>query len=99
MFECVESSFSFNRGLGQGSVEAPKLWQMMATQLLATVEKKRKMGLLLDFKGDEAHQICSFMWTHNFWIVYHSRKKLEAMLRDLFVEATRWDLAPKLAGL
>ena len=101
MFECVESSFSFNRGLRQGSVEAPKLWQMMATQLLATVEEveKRKMGLLLDFKGDGAHQICCFMWTDNFWILSHSRKKLEAMLRDLFVEAARWDVAPKPASL
>ena len=46
MFECV-----VNRCLRQGSVEAAKLWQMMATQLLATVDekwKKRKMGLLLD---------------------------------------------------
>ena len=92
MFECVESSFSFNRGLRQGSVEAPKLWQMMATQLLATVEKKRKMGLLLDFKGAEPHQICSLGYVP-------LQEKLEAMLRDLFVEATRWDLAPKLAGL
>ena len=31
MFECVESSFAFNRCLRQGSVEAPRLWQQMAT--------------------------------------------------------------------
>ena len=34
MFECVESTFSFNRCFRQGSVEAPRLWQKMATQLL-----------------------------------------------------------------
>ena len=39
-FECVESSFSFNRCLRQGSVEAPRLWQKMATQILANVEEE-----------------------------------------------------------
>ena len=39
MFECVESKISFNRCLRQGSVEAPRLWQKMATQLLANVEE------------------------------------------------------------
>ena len=38
MFECVESSFTFNPCLRQGSVEAPRLWQMMAAQILASVE-------------------------------------------------------------
>ena len=31
-FECVESSFVFNRCLRQGSAEAPCLWQKMAPQ-------------------------------------------------------------------
>ena len=65
MCECVESSFTPNRCLRQGSVEASQLWQMMAAQLLASVEEKWKqknMGLLLDFKGEKAHQMCSFMW-------------------------------------
>ena len=48
MFECVESNFSFNRCLRQGSVEAPRLWQKMATQLLANVEenwtRKKRVG-------------------------------------------------------
>ena len=35
MFKCVESKFSFNRCLRQGSVEAPRLRQKMAIQLLA----------------------------------------------------------------
>ena len=38
MFECVERSFNFNRCLRQGFVEAPRLWQMMAAQLLVSVE-------------------------------------------------------------
>ena len=40
MFECVESKFSFARCLRQGSVEAPRLWQKMATQLLAKKEEE-----------------------------------------------------------
>ena len=39
-FECVESSFAFNRCLRHGSVEAPRLWQKMATQMLANVEEE-----------------------------------------------------------
>ena len=39
-FECVESSFAFNRCLRQGSVEAPRLWQKMTTQMLANVEEE-----------------------------------------------------------
>ena len=40
MFEFVESSFAFNRCLRQGSVEAPRLCQKMATQMLANVEEE-----------------------------------------------------------
>ena len=62
MFECDESSFAFNRCLRQGSVEAPRSWQRMVTQILANVEQewmKRRMGLLLDFKGERAHKIAA----------------------------------------
>ena len=41
MFECVESSFTFNLCLRQGSVEAHRLWQVMAAQILANVEGTR----------------------------------------------------------
>ena len=101
MFECVESSFKFNRCLRQGSVEAPRLRQMMAAQLRASVEgnwKLKNMGLLLAFKEEKAQQICSIMWADKFWITFHSRRHLEQMLRD-FIEEEKWDLAPKLASL
>ena len=61
MFECVESSFAFNRCLRQESVEAPRLWQKMATQILANVEEewmKQRKGVLLDIEAEgEVHQI------------------------------------------
>ena len=65
MFECVESSFTFNRCLRQGSVEAPPT---VANDGCADVGFRGKwtqknMGLLLYFKGEKAHQICSFMYT------------------------------------
>ena len=101
-FECVESNFNFNKCLRQGSVEAPRLWQKMASQILANVEeewmKKRKV-ILLDMEGERAHQICSFVWADNFWIMSHSKENLEHMLRDLIEEAGRWDLEPKPASL
>ena len=65
MLECVESKFPFNRYLRQGSVEAPRLWQKMAMQLLANVQEilcKKSMGVLWDLVGQKTHQKSSFMW-------------------------------------
>ena len=79
-----------------------RLWQTMAAQLLASVEgkwKQENMGLLLDFKGEKAHQICSFVWADNFWIMSHFKQNLDRMLRDLVEEAEKWTLAPKPASL
>ena len=76
-FECVESSFDFNGCLRQGSVDAPRWWQKMATQILAIVEEKwmkNKRGILLKVEEEGVHQICSFMWAYNFWIKSHSKK-------------------------
>ena len=59
-FERVESYFSFNRCLRQGSVEAPCLWQKMATLILTSVEEewmKKSEGVLLDVEGEGVHQI------------------------------------------
>ena len=102
MFECVASSFAFNRCLRQGRVDAHHLWQKMATQLFANVEEewvRKRNNILLDFEGERAHEICSFMWADNFWIMSYSQKNLEQMLRDLIEEASRWDMVPDLASL
>ena len=72
----------------------------MATQLLANVEEiwtRKRKGILLDFEG--AHQICSFMWAGDFWIMSHSKRNLEQMIRGLIEEAAGWDLTPKPASL
>ena len=80
VFECVESSFAFNQCLRQGSVEAPRLWQKMTTEMLANVEEewmKQRKGVLIDIGtggGGGEHQFCSFMWAGNFWIMSHSKK-------------------------
>ena len=60
MFECVESCFTFNKRLRQGSGEAPRLWQKMATQILDNVEEdwmRKRSGVLLDIEGERVHQI------------------------------------------
>ena len=38
------------------------------------------------------------MWADNFWIMSHSKKHLEQMLKDL-IEAAKLDLEPKPASL
>ena len=58
-----------------------------------------KKGTLLDMEGEGTHQICSFMWADNFWIMSRSGENLEQMLRDLIEEARRWNLEPKPASL
>ena len=48
-FESVESRFSFKKCLRQRSVEALRLWQKMASQILANVEEqwmKNRKGVL-----------------------------------------------------
>ena len=76
----------------------------MATQILANVEEewmKQRKGVLMDIEeeGGGEHQICSFMWADNFWIISHSEKHLEQMLKDLLEEAVEVDLEPKPASL
>ena len=63
------------------------------------METEKNMGLLLDFTGEKAHQICSFMWPDNFWIMYHSKRNLERMLRDLIEEAERSQVLIATNGL
>ena len=53
----------------------------------------------MDSDGEKAHQMCSFVWADNFWIMSHSKIDLEQMLQDLVEEAEKWDLVPKPASL
>ena len=57
-----------------------------------------KKGVLLD-EGEGVHQICSFMWAYNFWIMSHSKAHLEQMLKDLIEEAGKMGLEPNPASL
>ena len=101
-FESVASRFSFNRCLRQGSVEAGRLSQKMATQIWVNVEEEwmeKRKGILLHVEREGIHQICSFMWADNIWIVSHSKENLEQMPRDLIEEASKLDLEPKPASL
>ena len=49
-------------------------------------------------EGGGGHQICSFMEADNFWIMSHSKKHLEQMLKDLTEEAARVDLEQVCSG-
>ena len=39
------------------------------------------------------------MWADNFWVMSHSKSRLEQMLKDLIQEAKIWDLTPNPASL
>ena len=95
MFECVESEFVFHPCLRQGSVEAPRLWQKMATQIEAYVEEgwmKKRVGILMYFEDGRAQQICSAMWGRHV-LDYVALKKKESgagqctLLHSAFVVA------------
>ena len=60
--------------------------------------KKRK-GVLLDVEGEGEHQICSFVWADNFWIISHSKQHLEHMVKDHIEEAAKVDLELQPASL
>ena len=85
--------------------EASKLHvcgKKMATQIWANVQEgwtKKRMGILMNSEDERAHQMCSFMWAYNFWIISRSEKNLEQMLRDLIEETGRWDVVPKPTSL
>ena len=75
-------------------IEVPRLWQKMAMQLLANVDKnwvRKRMCVLPDFEGQRN--------VDNFWIMSHSESHREQMLKDLIQDAEKWDLAPKPASL
>ena len=97
MFEFVESIFFFSRCLRQGSVEASRLWQKMATQLLANVEQN--VGILWEFgpaKGTSnlqfhvGRQLLDCVPLQNFF--------WNRCYGHLIEEAEQWDLAPKPAS-
>ena len=60
---------------------------------------KNKESILLNVEEEGVHQICSFLWAVNFWIMSHSKEHLEQMLKDLIEEAVKVDLEPKPASL
>ena len=74
----------------------------MASQILANVEEewmKKRKGVLLEKEGEGVHQIFSFVWADNFWIMSHSKEHLEQILNDLIEEAGKVGLELKLASL
>ena len=74
----MRRSSAFNRCLRQGSVEAPRLWQKMALQILANVEeewmkKKKRCSYGIEAEG-EVRRIRNFLCAYNFWIISNFRK-------------------------
>ena len=99
-FESMECTFPFTRCIRQGGVEAPRVWLKMAVQILWNLEEewqKRKMLLRSETGQKGFHQICSFRWVNNYWILSQSQKILGQMVKELVEEVKRWDREPKQA--
>ena len=60
---------------------------------------QKNMGLLLDLKGEKAHQNMQLHVGRQLLDYVPLQKKLEQILRDLIEEAETWDVAPKPASL
>ena len=86
-FKNAESKFNLSRCNRQGSVEAPTLRLKSARLILWSVEKEWKR---MRMGGN--HQICSFQWADNHWMLSHSKMHLEQMMKELIEEPERWDL-------
>ena len=70
-------------------------------QILGNVEPewmKNKMGVLLETREGQAHQMCSLMQADSCRIMSPSKAHLE-MMKGLIEEAERWDLEPKPTSL
>ena len=91
-FKSVESRFSFNRCATRWKPSVcGRRW---GVRFWPNVEKewvRKRKGVLLDVEGEGAHQICSFMWADNSWIMQ--------LLKDLIEEAGKVELEPKPASL
>ena len=91
----MESTFPFAKCIGQGSVEAPRLWlktaQTNARECGATLEEKRK-GSHIHNEDKDNHQVCSFMWADKHWILAHKKDNAEQITKELVEEVDRWDL-------
>ena len=94
MFERVESKFSFNRSLRQGSVQLPDYDRRCPSSCRQTWKKIGKETNWAPFQiwKDTEHTRCGiFMWADNLWIMSHFKSRLEQMLGDLIQEAEKWD--------
>ena len=70
----------------------------MASQMLWNVVKgwKEKQWVFTSLSElEDSHQVCSFMWADNYWILSHKKENAEQMTKELVEEVERWDMAPK----
>ena len=102
VFDCVASNFSFNRCLRQGGVEVPRLWQKMATRLLANVEEtwaKKRMGAFLELEGQGHNRHAVFCGPTTFGLCPTPKVTSNRCCGICLEKAEKWDSAPKPTSL
>ena len=68
---------------------------MIAKQMLWNVErswKARRMGIHIQYGLEDSHQICSFMWADNYWVLVAQEGSADQMVKELMGEVGRWDM-------
>ena len=76
----------------KGVLKSPRFWLTIAMQFLWNVEpewKRHQMGLHIESCQGGDHQIYSVMLADDSWILSHSNKHLERMMKDFIEEAER----------
>ena len=102
---CSNARRAISHSIAVSAKEASKLpdygkrWPRSSWQMRRKIGQGKEGASSLDLEGQTAHQICSFMWADNFWIVSLCEKSPEQVLRDLNQEAEKWGLAPKPSSL
>ena len=74
---------------------------VLAKYLLWNVEKewkKQQMEIHIDRRQGRSYQVSSIPWADNHWVMPHSEKHLEQLMKELIEEAKRWNLEPMSAS-
>ena len=94
-FKSVESRFQIQQVCDEEVLEALRYvgrrWRVRFWPLWRQKWVSKRKEVLLDVEREGTHQICSFMWADNSWIMQ--------LLKDLIEEAGKVELEPKPASL
>ena len=83
MFEFVESKFSYSPKVASKLPDCGRNGHASFGKRGGELDKEKNQYFSRFGSAKRPHQICSFMWADNFWIMSHSTSNLEKMPKDL----------------